>query len=217
MFQDKTFQVALFVSALFHVALLFQTPPFEIEINKSLKQLEVTYQNIKSLPSEVKLLDPQDKKYQNKIQVVKSIPKDLPSFLKDNFSVKNFKLVQDKPKASKVSSQEKKKVTPKLDSKMDNNPMYKNYYEMIRENIKKEAYRNYTKYEEGEVYLSFVISQEGQLLDINLFKEKSKASEFLQNIALKSVKNAGPYPKFPTELNYPKLTFNVIISFELDN
>ncbi len=98
---------------------------------------------------------------------------------------------------------------------MDNNPLYKNYYGIIRENIKKEAYRNYTKYEEGEVYLSFVISSEGALLDINLFKEKSKASEFLQNVALRSVKNAAPYPKFPAELNYPKLTFNVIISFEL--
>lgn len=210
MFQDKTFQAAIFVSILIHAVLLYQTPPFQVEINKSLKQLEITYQQMKGLTSEIKALEPQDK-----IQVVKSIPKDLPSFMKESFNVKNFKLVQDKPKVSKVSSQEKKKVTPKLDSKMDDNPLYKNYYEMIRDNIKKEAYRNYTKYEEGEVYLSFVISQEGELLDINLFKEKSKASEFLQNIALRSVKNAAPYPKFPAELNYPKLTFNVIISFEL--
>lgn len=214
MFQDKTFQVALFISALIHTALFFQAPPFEIEMNKSLKQMEVTYQNIKNLPSTVSLRDLQDKKYVDKIQVVKNVPKDISSLLKDNFDIKNFKLL-NKPKISKVSSLEKRKVTPKLDSKMDNNPQYKNYYETIRENIKKEAYRNYTKYEEGEVYLSFVISSEGLLLDINLFKEKSKASEFLQNIALRSVKNAAPYPKFPAELSYPKLTFNVIISFEL--
>ena len=214
MFQDKTFQVAIFISALIHTALFFQTPPFEIEMNKSLKQLEVTYQNIKNLPSAVGLRDLQNKKYVDKIQVVKNVPKDFPSLLKDNFDVKNFKLM-NKPKISKVSSLEKRKVTPKLDSKMDNNPKYKDYYETIRENIKKEAYRNYTKYEEGDVYLSFVISSEGLLLDINFFKEKSRASEFLQNIALKSVKNAAPYPKFPAELNYPKLTFNVIISFEL--
>ena len=61
-----------------------------------------------------------------------------------------------------------------MESKMEN-PLYKNYYQKIREKIKKRAYRNYTKYEEGEIYLSFMIANDGNLKAVKIFKDKSIA------------------------------------------
>jgi outer membrane biosynthesis protein TonB len=47
-------------------------------------------------------------------------------------------------------------------------------------------------------------------------EEKSSADVYLTEIALKSVNDASPFPKFPTELDYFQLSFNVIISFEIE-
>jgi len=33
---------------------------------------------------------------------------------------------------------------------------------------------------------------------------------------LRSIKDANPFPPFPKDLNYPELTFNVVISFEVN-
>lgn len=217
MFKEKTFQVALFISILFHVVVFYQLPQINVNINKSVQQLEVTYQQLKDFSHELKVLtkniDTQDQRYRDRIHIVKT-PQSFSSFFKDKFEIKNFKLIQDKPKVAELTNKTKRSVNPILDSKMDN-PLYKSYYQLIRDKIKKQAYRNYIKYEEGEVYLSFVISSDGSLVDINLFKDKSSPNDFLQDIAVRSVKEASPYPKFPSDLNFPKLSFNVIISFEL--
>jgi len=39
---------------------------------------------------------------------------------------------------------------------------------------------------------------------------KSAASPYLKEIALKSVRDASPFPNFPKELDYEKLSFNVV-------
>lgn len=218
MFKEKTFQIALFISVFVHAAVLYQLPQLEVNIHKSIKQLEVTYQQLKTLPAEIKVVDKKTAQYppqyQDKIQVVKS-SQNISSFMKDKFNLDNFKIFQSKPKVAKVdASQKKKTIKSTLDSKMDN-PLYKTYYEQIRDKIKSQAYKNYTKYEEGEVYLSFVVSSAGELVDTKLFKEKSSQNDFLQDVAVKSVKQAAPFPKFPADLNFPQLSFNVIISFEL--
>ena len=216
MFKDKTFQVALFVSFLLHVVALYRLPQINVNIHKSVKQMEVTYHQLKNLPRELRVSTKkiESDKQIDKIHIVKA-PRSISSFFKDKFQMKNFKLIQNKPKIAKqVTAPKKRIISSKLESKMDN-PLYKTYYEKIRDKIKKQAYKNYTKFEEGEVYLSFIISSDGLLKDTNLFKDKSSANDFLQDIALSSVKKAAPYPEFPPDLNFPQLSFNVIISFEL--
>jgi TonB family protein len=66
------------------------------------------------------------------------------------------------------------------------------------------------------VYLSFIISTEGYLREVRLVEEKSSFSPYLREIALRSIKEASPFPDFPKELDYPQLTFNVVISFEIE-
>lgn len=111
----------------------------------------------------------------------------------------------------------KKSVTlPDIPGEVFKSPDYKNYYHMIRENIRKLAYQNYRQLQEGDVVITFCLDPQGTLLEAEINEKKSVNSVYLREIALRSVKNASPYPEFPPKLkNQKKLSFNVIISFEL--
>ena len=111
----------------------------------------------------------------------------------------------------------KKKITlPPIEMNKINNPSYISYYQIVREKIKRAAYQNYTCRETGEITISFVISSDGILKDLRLLEERSSASEYLREIALRSVKDASPFPNFPKELDYPRLSFNLAITFEIE-
>ena len=111
----------------------------------------------------------------------------------------------------------KRKVSvPVLKSEKINNPVYQNYYEAVRNIIKKRAYTNYSKLDTGEVYLTFVILSDGTVKQVQLVEEKTSAGDYLKDISLKSVEESNPFPSFPQDLTYPELSFNVAISFELE-
>lgn len=112
----------------------------------------------------------------------------------------------------------KKKITlPPIEMAKIDNPSYISYYQIVREKIRRSAYQNYNRNETGEVYVSFIISNDGYIKGVRLVEEKTTANNYLRNIALRSVKDASPFPNFPRELDYPQLSFNIIISFEIEN
>jgi len=111
----------------------------------------------------------------------------------------------------------KKKVSlPPMDMAKIKNPSYITYYQIVREKIRRSAYQNYTHNETGEVYVSFIISNDGLIRNARLVEEKTTANDYLKDIALKSVREASPFPNFPKELDYQQLSFNIIISFQIE-
>jgi TonB family protein len=111
----------------------------------------------------------------------------------------------------------KKKVSlPPLDLDKINNPSYISYYQIVREKIRRAAYQNYAYSETGEIYLTFIITSQGYVKGVRLIEEKSRGGDYLRQIALRSVQDASPFPSFPKDLDYPSLTFNVVISFEIE-
>jgi len=111
----------------------------------------------------------------------------------------------------------KKKISlPPIDMGKIKNPSYITYYQIVREKIRRSAYQNYTHNETGEVYVSFVISNDGLIRNARLVEEKTTANDYLKDIALSSVKEASPFPNFPKELDYQQLSFNIIISFQIE-
>ena len=111
----------------------------------------------------------------------------------------------------------KRKITlPPIEMAKLDNPSYISYYQIVREKIRRSAYQNYTRNETGEVYVSFIISNDGYIKDVRLADEKTTANDYLKNIALRSIRDASPFPNFPKELDYPQLSFNIIISFEIE-
>jgi TonB family protein len=111
----------------------------------------------------------------------------------------------------------KKKITlPAIEMAKIDNPSYISYYQIVREKIRRSAYQNYTHNETGEVYVSFIISNDGYIKDVRLAEEKTTVNDYLKSIALRSIRDASPFPNFPKELDYPQLSFNIIISFEIE-
>ena len=122
---------------------------------------------------------------------------------------KNISFVE-KPNPKKVIN------LPNVPGEIARSSEYKSYYQIIREKIRRLAYRNYKKLYEGEVFLTFAIDPNGGLLASEVKKDKSTPNSYLCDIATQSVQEASPYPAFPDKLkNNKRLTFNVIISFEI--
>ena len=104
---------------------------------------------------------------------------------------------------------------PALQSEKINNPSYANYYSLVRGRIKQRAYFNYSEYYAGEVYVTFILTSDGTLKELQILEDRTTGGQYLRTIGLKSVKEASPFPPFPKELHYPELTFNVVISFQV--
>lgn len=139
------------------------------------------------------------------------------TFIKDQIakSKESFALVK-KPFLKEEETTKKSVTLPNIPGEIFKSPDYKSYYHIVREKIRKLAYQNYKQLEEGEVFLTFCLNPDGLLLEAEINDKKSVKNEYLRSIALKSVKNAAPYPRFTEKLkNQEKLSFNVIISFEL--
>jgi len=212
MFIDNTLQKALLISLGIHATCLIAVPQIKhFNMQKKFDKIEIVYVK----PQEQKI-----KKTEARSVIKNNLPPP-PAYPKREEVVKNslaqinkpeIKITQDNLGASKP-----KISLPPVNSKEIRSPEYLNYYQIIREKIKRAAYQGYTKQDTGEVYISFAISSGGSLEGVRLIEEKSTQNQYLRDIALKSIQNASPFPSFPKELNYPQLSFNIIISFETDN
>lgn len=114
---------------------------------------------------------------------------------------------------------EKRSISvPMLSSGKINNPQYLTYNDRIRNKIRNRAYFyiDDPKFQAGEVYMTFVVASDGSLRDLKVIPERSRANEYLCEVGLRSIKESAPFPPFPPELKYPELSFNVVISFEVD-
>lgn len=228
MFSDKVFQIALAVSLAAHGAIVFQNvnPLFGPE-NPKERKIEVKYlkQAARSpgpRSQSVPRMEP-FRKIPESITANRNIP---PSFSAEKSPYKPGKAML--PSASTFSKPAltkpdlisiKKKISlpaVDMDKSKINNPSYISYYQLVREKIRRSAYQNYTRTETGEAYLSFVVARDGGLEDVHVIDERSSQNSYLQATALKSIRESAPFPVFPKDLDYPRLSFNVVISFEVE-
>lgn len=227
MSSSRVFQVALLISLVAHGAILLQNPNLNFfPAHKKAQNLELSYVKIPPEPkADLKNQNPDKKPFLKlgaKISVDKRVP---PPFVdKENMFKVNKDIMSSSSQAfvkppfikPDVIAIKKKITIPPINMDKINSPSYISYYQIVREKIRRAAYQNYTRTETGEVFLSFIISGDGYLKDIRLVEEKSSLISYLREIALRSVKDASPFPNFPKELDYPQLSFNVVISFEIE-
>jgi hypothetical protein len=113
--------------------------------------------------------------------------------------------------AVKSSAKEKVKTEAKLKQDED----YVNYYQLIREKIRSKLKDNYQYYKrEGDVYLSFSLTQNGSLLTYTIDRVKSTQDETLLQITASSLKAISPFPTLPKSLSTSQMSFNIVISFK---
>lgn len=201
------------LSLLFHSALFWALPYRAASRLFPKRPIEVSYEQASpsrpNLSPSVYIPQQPEKSKLPRIDTAK-IPK---PFLED---IKK-EILKAEPAPKEENAAFKKVVNlPAVPGEVAKSPEYKSYYQVIRERIRRMAYYNYKKLYEGEVFITFSISSQGELIDLAVVESKSTKSEYLRDIASESVRNAAPYPGFPEQLkSNKKLSFNVIISFEL--
>lgn len=232
MFSDRTLQYTFIISLIIHGVIFFNPANFNSN-SRDFNKIEVTYLNPKSQEARAvkneqnrrnialkpphkfstsRILPPPFVKIDD-LEVIKKNMELKPQTIKQDFTALIKKLEALKPDIIAV----KKSVQLKsIEIYKINSASYVSYYQTVREKIKRCAYHNYTLSEAGQVYLTFVILSDGRLRDAKVIEDKSSDNAHLRNIALKSLRDASPYPPFPKDLDYPQLTFNVIISFEIE-
>jgi len=229
--EGKLFEIALGVSVIAHVVILTQNSNLSLwsNLKKSEEKLEVSYvlEEKKSVPQEQNQKSPPKLKIEPFLDLssrINSQKRNPPPYVdKDETSTKGtttkirqFDFTRPTLMKPDVIAVKKKVTLPPLDMNKIDNPSYISYYQIVREKIRRAAYLGYQHNETGEVYLSFVILENGNLKDVRLNEANSSGSEYLRRIALNSVREATPFPRFPKELDYPQLSFNVVISFEIE-
>ncbi len=210
--QINNWYIALSISLMFHVAIFVTLPKIiskeNILDNKNkIREIEIVTKSFEKIPSD------RIKKKPPKL-FSKNIPSP-PHYLKNlikKFTIDKKVINIDKPKF--LDDSFKNVILSELPKEKDlkKNPAYMDYYQLIREKIRSNAYRYYNSNNQGQVFLTFIISCEGKLERIYL-NSKSSNNELIE-IALKSIKEAAPFPPFPPELNYPRLQFNISIYFK---
>ncbi|HQO57504.1 MAG TPA: hypothetical protein PLT76_02125 [Candidatus Omnitrophota bacterium] len=224
--ETRIFRCSMITSGLLHglvFASLFYGQFYYVK--NTPKITEIVYQKKIQDPAQVQVP-------RQEIKPLKEEPSAPPPkiFTPQDMSSVPMKLSQN-PKAPVQFSKQKKLPAPlsSLDSKRQifvpvlssekiSNPNYMNYQQHIRNKIKSQAniFKDDPRFQSGEVYLTFVLGADGQLKDIRIIDQKTRASEFLRRVSLRSIKEASPFPPFPFELKYPELPFNVSISFVMD-
>ncbi|MFH1783058.1 MAG: TonB family protein [Candidatus Omnitrophota bacterium] len=227
MSENKPFKIALLVSALIHSIFFISYPGIRLLAPKyTPRDLKITYCKVKEVP-EKKLIGikPTEKKIPLK-GIKPTQPEKMPEVKKEDILKKSepveAKKEIPKPKVKPVSKVEvvkEVKFEEVIEEEKDDakKATYISYYRSVRERISYFATINYPSYNlihDGEVFLTFVVASNGELLRVSVVDERSTDNQYLRKIALDSIRDASPFPIFPEGLNQYQITFNVIISFE---
>ena len=228
---NKFFYICCIISLLLHIAtiqiFLSRKAAFK---KKSTEPMEVVYKKInpsqlqkaKSEPAQaVKVLKNKMETPLKGVDILTKKDSLKSTISQEPFDVSKFsgKLHSEKKQAPKIllSDHGPKITIPLLKTEKITNPQYLNYNDRIRQKIRQRAYQyaNDPDFQKGEVYLTFVLESNGDLKETKIVNNKTFANDYLRRVGLKSIEESSPYPPFPKDFNYPELTFNVVISFEL--
>ncbi|MCX5681718.1 MAG: hypothetical protein NT079_05550, partial [Candidatus Omnitrophica bacterium] len=221
---NKVFRYALIASLLIHIVILWNLAYLNIHfMTKTMKPIRVAYsppklqKKIDSAPSFQKSMKVD---LAQEVKAAKAEQKNIASFTKDISKIKDdFIRQEQKPKVLEQKKRKRRVTVPPIKTLQIKNPLYLSYYQIVRNRIKERAYANYMdsgKFDSGEVYLAFILDASGSLKKINIIEDRTRANQHLRQISTHSVEESGPFPSFPKELNYPELSFNVVISFEVE-
>ena len=217
MSENKTFQLAVVVSLIIHSVFFLGVPtiPFS-PTKKSLDKLTITYYKLKKIVAEKKLVGKKPE----------PIIRKLPEIKKEEILAPPKPVAKNPKKVRKTVSQttdpnavNEKMFEKVIEEEKDSakKAAYISYYKAVREKIKNQADKNYPRTRhlgKGEVFLSFVVTSSGELLQVKVVDNKSARNAMLREIAINSLRDASPFPSFPKGMSQYRITFNIIISFE---
>jgi TonB family protein len=175
------------------------------EIKKEIIEVKISPQNIEKIKKE---------EIKNDLRELNEPPKYSENIMEKLIVENKGPLSLNKSQTLEENIREVVLVEVPQDKNLKNIPAYMDYYRTVREKIRSNAYRFYNGKEKGEIIIAFVILKDGNLEKCYLTQD-SVDSEILKEIAIKSIQNAAPFPKFPEELrDRSRLQFNISIYFK---
>jgi outer membrane biosynthesis protein TonB len=233
MYENKSLQLAVLISMLLHFAIFLSAPYVGVVPKKYFTEpIKVAYfkpkeVEKKELPKKPEKLIGQ-KPLSNQL-LPPALPESLPEVTKEDIVKPSLEIKKEEPTVETISSERTgavieskgRKFESVVNEEKDNSKKaaYIGYYRLVREKIRYYADRNYIKEgsaDQGEVFLSFVVTSRGELLHIMVMDNRSAKDLLLRDIAINSIRDASPFPAFPQGMNQYQITFNIIISFELN-
>jgi len=129
---------------------------------------------------------------------------------------RNFTMDERRPRIIRSMQASYRVSMTRIKSEKINNPAYAAYNEMVRSRIEEKVYANFSKMEGGTVYLTFVLASDGTLKASQIIEAKSRATKNLQDISMKSLKQA-QFPPFLKGMTLPEYTFNIEIQYQIND
>ena len=138
---------------------------------------------------------------------------------------KKYDLKKDKVKIKKRENENIAAIKPnfseygifpeeKINKKETANEEYIQYYELIRQSIRRSADGYSNSGMSGTVQICFILAKNGALKELEITGEKEIECSKLKRIAALIIKNASPFPPFPESVKSSELTFQVAIVFK---
>src|SRR6185503_133731 len=219
---DRFFYAALLGSLLFHLGAIVYLSSDRVNIlHKPAKVIEVTYETIKTKPvREMKKEKPIEavKEAARKVEILEKAPQELPVIgekVRDMSKLSDhLRFEQKESPKIKTFDMSRQIVVEQPQNEKISDPSYMRYNQDVRQKIKMQAYSilENSEISPGRVYLSFMLSSNGSVQDVRVNEKRSYASEELKAAAVRSLKQANPFPPFPKGFNYKEFTFNIVIS-----
>jgi hypothetical protein len=226
MIEDKIFRNAVAISILFHFCLFYNWPPLKkFPFLKPQEQVVLTYFSPAKVPIPSRLVADKPIKGSGLNMSVTANRDKEPingrDFSKPTYTLKDSEKMQirteeikdDKP-IRHIPSSDKMLISHE-DKDLSKEPTYLSYYNAVRASIYKTANTNKPHYVMGgEVKLTFSIARDGSLINVAVIDNASTPNAILRNHAVKSIKDASPFPPFTASMKEGRLTLRLAISFE---
>lgn len=211
---DRIFGGSLLCSTVIHLSVFIPLITFEAHSKafERPKQMEIEYSVIQeaehkfvhespaisiSRPVEVATAPPKQRSEPRKPQVKQAVSKETGNRL-----------------IAREETAAREKATAKKISRIKSTKDYVNYFQSIREKIRRELKNGYKDYHgNGDVTLNFIINEDGSLVTVEADNAASVSDNALRGLAVLSVRSAAPFAAFPKAMSIPRMAFNVVISF----
>ena len=214
--RDTTFKVCIIISACIHIAILIPWSFFNI-----ISMPEVSFQRI-------------ELSYFKDGPVTDVLIKDIKPITSvkgrtDEQNIKTAKLkevkigLNEKTKKSseaakdtiaKISKDAEPEDLGTIEGDVEDGLAYMDYYLRVREKIKSTLEKNGRRFmQEGDIHVRFTITRDGTLKDLMLYKKSGGYVVPLETIAIKSIKDASPFPAFGEDIKEGEIPFDLPIRF----
>jgi len=157
-------------------------------------------------------IDKKEKKYSEYYFVI-FYPKNTPAF----FSSSRYLVVINKKAGDVLFSGSWDFKYSKIEWLFDGTTPRFRYFSDVRSRIRYYAYKNYERLDEGSVFIKLTLLKDGTVKNVEIDKKKTKASDYLINLAIQAVKDSSPFPPFPVQLQeFSEKDFRFVIDFVFD-